>query len=202
MEQPRQEYDTTHPAAVPALGPQLLKFSLELGPILVFFVTNMLAGFFWGTGVFMAVTVVALLLSWMLLRRIPVMPLVSGVFILLFGALTLVFEDEFFMKVKPTVLNLLFAATLFVGLSLNKLFLKLIFGELFRLKDEGWRVLTMRWAFFFLFLAGLNEFVWRTYSTETWIAFKGAGIFPMTMLFALAQIGLLARYELKPQDVN
>lgn len=176
---------------------QLLKMLLEIGPIAVFFVVNSYRGIFWGTAAFMIATIVALLASRRLLGRIPIMPLVSGVFVLVFGGLTLYLQDELFIKMKPTIVNTLFAMILIGGLILGHGLLKYLFGEVFRLTEEGWRILTFRWAIFFLLLAVLNEIVWRSFSTDFWIGFKVWGIMPLTMVFAIAQMGLLKRYELR-----
>lgn len=174
---------------------QIMKMLLEVGPIGVFFLVNSNKGIFWGTGAFMVATIVALTLSRKLLGRIPLMPLVSGAFVLVFGALTLILQDELFIKMKPTIVNGLFAAILLAGLAYGHAFLKLLFGEVFRLTDEGWRILTFRWAIFFVCLAVLNEFVWRSFSTDFWISFKVWGVMPLTMVFAVAQLGLIRRYE-------
>lgn len=174
---------------------QLLKMLLELGPVGVFFFVNWQRGIFWGTGAFMVATIIALVASHKLLGRIPVMPLVSGAFILVFGGLTLVLQDEVFIKLKPTIVNTLFAGILLGGLFYGQIFLKLVFGEVFKLTDEGWRILTIRWAVFFVFLAVLNEIVWRCFTTDFWISFKIWGIMPLTMVFAVAQLGLIKRYE-------
>jgi intracellular septation protein len=183
----------------PELSPlQLLKMALEVGPIGVFFVVNAYKGIFWGTGAFMVATGAALIASRHLLGKIPVMPLVSGVFVLVFGGLTLILQDELFIKMKPTIVNTLFAIILLMGLAYGQIFLKLLFGEVFRLTEEGWKILTMRWVVFFLFLAILNEVVWRSFSTEFWISFKVWGIMPLTMVFAVAQVGLIKRYESRP----
>lgn len=180
----------------PEISPQqLLKMLLEVGPIGVFFLVNAYRGIFWGTGAFMAATVVALLASRKLLGRIPIMPLISGAFVLVFGSLTLVLHDELFIKMKPTIVNTLFALILFGGIFYGQSFLKYIFGEVFNLTEEGWRVLTIRWALFFVVLAVINEVVWRSFSTDFWIGFKVWGIMPLTMVFAVAQIGLIKRYE-------
>ena len=185
----------TKPADTPSAGSQMLKLLVEIGPLVVFFVVNARAGIFWGTGTFMAATVASLIVSRILFGRIPVMPLVTGVFVLVFGGLTLWLQDEHFIKIKPTIVNALFAGALFAGLLSRQPFLKIVFGEVFRLTEEGWRKLTLRWACFFVFLAVLNEIVWRSFSTDAWVSFKVFGIMPLTMAFAVAQIGLLRRYE-------
>jgi len=175
---------------------QILKLVVELGPLIVFFLGNARAGIFWGTTLFIAATMVSLLASRVLFGRLAVMPLISGVFVLVFGGLTLWLQNETFIKLKPTIVNLIFAAILFGGLYFGQFLLKYLFGEVFRLTEEGWKRLTFRWACFFVFLAGLNEFVWRTFSTDTWVSFKVFAIMPLTMIFALAQLGLLKRYGL------
>ena len=174
---------------------QLVKMLLEIGPLVVFFLVNSYRGVFWGTGAFMVATVIALVASKLLVGRIPIMPLVSGFFVLVFGGLTLALQDDLFIKMKPTIVNSLFAAILFGGLFYGQALLKYLFGEVFRLTDAGWRVLTFRWACFFVLLALVNEIVWRSSSTEFWISFKIWGIMPLTMAFAIAQIGLLKRFE-------
>ena len=180
-------------------GAQLGKMLLEVGPLGVFFFANSQGGIFWGTGCFMAATVVALALSYFIFKKIPVMPLVSGIFILVFGGLTLWLHDDLFIKIKPTLVNVLFGSILGVGLMFRQNLLKYVFGEVFRLTDEGWRQLTIRWAGFFILLAVLNEIVWRNFSDEFWISFKLFGIMPLTVLFAMAQMGLLRKFEAPPK---
>jgi intracellular septation protein len=187
---------TTKPTDAPSLRAQLLKLAVEVGPLVVFFAVNARAGIFWGTGTFMVATVVSLIASRALFGRIPVMPLVTGVCVMVFGGLTLWLHDDHFIKIKPTIVNALFAGALFAGLIAGQSFLKVVFGEVFRLTEEGWRKLTWRWAIFFVFLAVLNEIVWRSFSTDVWVSFKVFGIMPLTMLFAVAQVGLLRQYEL------
>jgi intracellular septation protein len=174
---------------------QLMKLVIELGPLVVFFVANSQAGILIGTAWFMGATAVALTASRFILGRVPLMPLISGVFILVFGGLTLFMHDALFIKIKPTVVNLLFSAILFGGLAYGQSLLKYVFGEAFSLTDQGWRVLTIRWALFFLFLAALNEVVWRNFSEDFWVSFKLWGLMPLTMVFAVSQVGLLQRYE-------
>lgn len=204
--------DTKHaPDGGPETAPefdrnQAIKLLVELGPLLVFFLVNWLSGkyladpkqaIFYGTGTFMAATLVALVASKALLGRIPTMPLVSGVFVLVFGGLTLWLQDDQFIKLKPTIVNALFAAILFTGLATGRSLLKMVFGDVFKLTEAGWRQLTLRWAMFFIFLALLNEVVWRSFSTDFWVSFKVFAIMPLTMAFALAQVGLLKRHELR-----
>lgn len=183
-------------AAAPELDrKQVIKLLVELGPLVVFFLANSQLGIFWGTGAFMAATVVSLAVSWVVLGRIPTMPLVTAVFVFVFGGLTLWLQDDQFIKIKPTIVNGLFSAILAGGLLLDKIFLKVVFGDVMRLTEVGWRKLTVRWSLFFLVLAGLNEIVWRSFSTDFWVSFKVFGIMPLTMAFAIAQVGLLKRYE-------
>ncbi|CAN1723531.1 Inner membrane-spanning protein YciB [Hyphomicrobium sp. 1Nfss2.1] len=191
--------EATKPDEASATRAQLLKLAVEVGPLVVFFVVNARAGIFWGTGVFMVATIAALIASRFMFGRVPVMPLISGACVIVFGGLTLWLQDDHFIKLKPTIVNALFAAALFGGLLAGHSLLKVVFGEVFRLNEDGWRKLTLRWAFFFAFLAILNEVVWRTVSTDTWVSFKVFAIMPLTMIFALSQIGLLRAHEI-PAD--
>ncbi len=194
----------------PEIDPnQLPKLLLETGPLVVFFVCNSYAveifgatektKIFWATGAFMVATTIALIASRVLFKRLPVMPLVGGVFVLGFGAITLFLQDEFFIKIKPTVVNLMFASILFGGLLMGHALLKFLFGEVFKLQERGWKLLTFRWACFFVFLAILNEFIWRSFSTDFWAGFKLFGVMPITMIFAISQVGLLNKYQLRSQ---
>jgi len=188
--------ETSTKATEAPLKAQLLKLAVEVGPLVVFFIVNARAGIFWGTGVFMGATVASLIASRILFGRVSVMPLVTGVCVMVFGGLTLWLQDDHFIKIKPTIVNALFAGALFIGLFAGQSLLRVIFGEVFRLTDEGWRKLTLRWAFFFVFLAVLNEVMWRSFSTDTWVSFKVFAVMPLTMAFAVAQVGLLRQYEL------
>lgn len=170
------------------------RLALEGGPLAVFFIANQIWDIMTATALFMVATVVAVAVSLRLEGRLPLMPLVGCVFVLIFGGLTLALSDELFIKIKPTVVNLLFATVLFVGLALRRGFLKSIMGGMIELTDEGWRKLTWRWACFFVVLAVINEIVWRNFSTEFWAGFKLFGMFPLTLAFAIAQVPLLARY--------
>jgi intracellular septation protein len=181
---------------------QLLKTALELAPLLVFFTVNLLTkNIILGTGVFMVATVIALIASRVMFGRIPVMPLVSGVLVMVFGGLTVYLDDALFIKLKPTIVNLMFAGILFGGLLFGRSLLRYVLGEVFKLTDEGWRILTFRWAVFFVVLALVNEIVWRNFSESFWIGFKFMGVMPITAIFGLAQLGLLKRYALHPEHV-
>ena len=177
----------------PALSP-FARLAIEAGPLAVFFIANQWHGIMVGTGAFMVATAISVLLSIRLERRLPLMPIVSCGFVLIFGGLTLTLNDELFIKIKPTVVNLLFAAFLFIGLATGRGVLKILMGSVLSLTDEGWRRLSWRWAWFFVFLAGLNEVVWRTFSTDDWVSFKVFGIMPLTLVFALSQMPLINRY--------
>lgn len=177
------------------------KLATELGPLAVFFFVNSRwEDIFYATGAFMAATALALAASLFVFRKIPVMPLVSGVFVLVFGGLTLYLHDDLFIKIKPTIINLTFAGLLLGGLVFGQLLIKFVFNEMIQLRDEGWRLLTIRWACFFIFLAMLNEFTWRNFSTDAWVSFKTFGIMPLTMMFTLSQLGLMRRYQIADEQ--
>lgn len=185
--------------AAPA-GPKMspwLKIGLELGPLVLFFAANGYGGIYVATGVFMAATLAALAAMWVLARRIAVMPLVSALVVIVFGSLTLWLQDDHFIKLKPTMVNALFGALLLGGLAFKKPLMPYVLDGMVKLTDDGWRALTIRWGLFFLVMAMLNEVVWRSVSTDTWVAFKTFGYLPLTFAFAMAQAPLMARYELK-----
>src|ERR1700719_2520295 len=168
-----------------------LKLVLDLGPLLVFFGANSRFGIFAATGAFMAAIVIALAISYVLTRHLPIMPLVTAIVVLVFGGLTLVLHDELFIKVKPTIIYVLFGGVLLAGLAFGRSLLGIVFDSVFHLTAEGWRKLTLRWALFFLALAVLNEAIWRTQSTDFWISFKLFGFVPITFVFAALQYPLL-----------
>jgi intracellular septation protein len=173
----------------------LVKLAIDLGPLLAFFAAYGRAGIYWATGVLMLATVVALAASWKVLGRITAVPVVTAVLVVVFGGLTFWLDDPRFIKIKPTIINLLFAGVLTAGLVLGRPLLKLLLGEAFNLTEEGWRKLTIRWTAFFLCMALANEVVWRNFSESAWVNFKVFGILPLTVAFAMAQIGLIRRYD-------
>lgn len=172
----------------------LIKISLEFGPLLLFLVVFWAYGIFTATKVFMVAVLVALVASRMILGRVAIMPIVVAGFVMFFGGLTIWLDNDVFIKLKPTIVNLLFAIVLLGGLMTGRPLLKYVFEEAFDLTEKGWLVMTRRWAFFFLFLAALNEIIWRNFSTGTWVTFKTFGIITLTMIFAAAQIGLIHQH--------
>ncbi|MDP6538230.1 MAG: septation protein A [Planctomycetota bacterium] len=178
------------------------KILIEVGPLLVFFLTNARVGIYAATAAFMAAIVLSLATSWVLERRLPTMPLVTAGFVLVFGTLTLVLADELFIKLKPTVVNVLFAAILFGGLARGRALLRPLLESSVKLDERGWRTLTARWASFFVFLAIANEVVWRNTSTDTWVSFKVFGILPLTLVFTMTQLPLIRRHELGEEEAG
>jgi intracellular septation protein len=172
----------------------MLKLALDVGPLVVFVITYSRFDIFVATAVFMATTVVAMAVSYALTRHVTVMLVVTSVVILVFGTLTLVLHDETFIKLKPTIIYVLFGATLLGGYLLNKPLLAIVFDAMVHLTEEGWRKLTLRWAAFFLVMAVVNEIVWRTQTTQFWVNFKLFGFPPLTFAFAALQYRLLMRY--------
>lgn len=200
-----------HKGGKPSIHPGL-KLALELGPLMVFFFANTRGAWlverfpvlgdlggpiFVATGLFMAATAIALAVSWVLTRTLPIMPLVSGVVVFIFGGLTLWLQDDVFIKMKPTIINTLFGVTLLGGLYFGKSLLGYVFDAAFKLDAEGWRKLTLRWGLFFLFLAVVNEIVWRSVSTDAWVTFKVWGIMPITLVFTLLQMPLIMRHSVE-----
>ncbi|WP_260480162.1 septation protein A [Bartonella quintana] len=193
----------------PSLSP-IFKFFLEMGPLVIFFLANYKGewlinniGFFKSfdkpifpaTAFFMVAILFTLSLSWFLIRKIPIMPLISGIFVLVFGFLTLLLHNDIFIKMKPTIINSLFALILFSGMFFKKPLLRYIFDSTFKLDDLGWQKLTHRWAFFFIFLAVLNEVIWRNFSDNFWTSFKVFGIIPITIFFMFTQMPIILKHS-------
>lgn len=176
------------------LRPQLLKLVLELGPLVIFFVVNARADIFAATAWFMGAMVISLVLSKIIMKRIAIMPLVTGVVVLVFGGLTLYLQDDTFIKMKPTIVNVLFGSVLLGGMAFGQSLLKYVFGEVYKLQERGWWLMTLRWGVFFFVLAILNEIVWRNFTTDQWVTFKVWGIMPLTLVFSMLQLPLLNKY--------
>jgi intracellular septation protein len=189
------------PVTEPATGMAVLtKLAIELGPLLIFFAANAAAGIYAATAIFMVATLIALGVAKWRHGKFPVMLLVSAVVVMMFGGLTLYLQDDTFIKLKPTIVYLIFAGLLGAGLLLKKPVLELLLGSAFNLSEQGWRKLTLRWALFFIAMAVVNELVWRNFSTDTWVSFKAFGFLPLTFAFALAQMPLMQRYSDQKAD--
>ena len=130
-------------------------------------------------------------------KKIPIMPTVGAGIILIFGGLTIYFDNEVFFKMKPTIINILFAVILYGGVIIKKPLLKYLLGAAIKLEEEGWSILTKRWISFFIALAILNEIIWRTQSTDIWVNFKVFGILPITFIFTLSQFPLIKKYQIE-----
>ena len=178
----------------------LLKLITEVGPLAIFFIGNAKYGIFYATGAFMIATAVVIPISWKMEGKLPIMPIVIGIFVVFFGSLTLLLQDETFIKLKPTIVNLVFASALIICRLLFKInLLKIVFDKAFNLTERGWRLLNIRWSLFFIFLAVLNEYVWRNYSTDIWVSFKLFGIMPITIIWTIAQMPLVMKETIKKE---
>lgn len=175
--------------------PKWLKPAVDFGPLAAFFLVYWQYGLMAATGALMAATAVVLLVAFLVERRVAVMPLITALIVGIFGGLTLLLADETFIKIKPTIIQALFAVILLGGLAVGRPLLKPLMGTAWQMEDEGWRRLTLRFALFFAAMAGLNEVVWRTQSTDIWVTFKVFGIMGLTLLFAIAQAPLMKRYH-------
>ena len=178
----------------------ILKLVLDIGPLVLFFAANSKFGIFAATGSFMVAVLIALTVSYVMTRHIAIMPVVTAVIVLVFGGMTLVLHDEQFIKLKPTIIYVLFGGTLLAGLALDKPFLSILFDQMFHLSEEGWRKLTWRWVLFFFALAIANEIVWRTQSTDFWVSFKLFGVVPLTFLFGALQMPLINKYSVERKE--
>jgi intracellular septation protein len=178
----------------------MLKLVLDIGPLILFFAANAKFGIYAATATFMAAVLITLAVSYVLTKHVAIMPLVTAAIVLVFGGLTLVLHDDLFIKVKPTIIYVLFGGTLVGGLAFNKPLLGMVFDSVFHLREEGWRKLTWRWALFFFALAILNEIVWRTQTTDFWVSFKLFGVVPLTFLFAALQVPLLTKYSIDKRN--
>ena len=210
-----------HAEATPtktAKPPAWVKPVLEFGPLVLFFFANARpklfepfvslflpanllagenAGLFTATAVLMPAAIAALIVSYVMTKRVAVMPLVTAILVVVFGALTLYLQDPRFIKMKPTILYVAFGTVLFGGLIFKKPLLPIVFDNALSLSERGWHLLTLRWAIFFFALAVLNEIVWRTQSNDVWVAFKFPGTVIIIFIFTLTQVPLMLRHEVK-----
>ena len=175
----------------------IYKLFIDIGPLAVFFIFYTRGDLQSSILPFMIATVISVMFSYILEKKIPIMPTVGAAIILVFGGLTIYFDNEVFFKMKPTIINILFAAILYIGQILNKPLLKYLLGKTLKLQEEGWIILTKRWVGFFIALAILNEIVWRTQSTDIWVNFKVFGILPITFIFTITQFSLIKKYQIE-----
>jgi intracellular septation protein len=177
----------------------LLKFITDFGPLLIFFTIYYKSGNNLSVAIppLIVATLIAILISYVIERKIPYLPLVGGVIISVFGGLTLYFDNPVFLYMKPTIINIIFAIILYVGKTfLNKNFLKYFFQNAFQISEMGWDKLNNRWMIFFIFLALINELVWRTQTEVIWVNFKVWGILPITFIFTAFQIPLINKHKI------
>ena len=178
------------------LGPGL-KFALEMGPLMIFFGSYFSAGIYWATGIFMVSSTISAATYWVKVRRIPAYLMLTTGIIVLFGGLTFYFQDDRFIKMKPTIIYSLFAIMLLGGVAIKRPLLKLVLGNAMPpMLEKGWMVMSLRWGLFFIAMAVLNEFVWRTFSTDFWVSFKLVGFIPITAIFAIVQMRSMTRYAM------
>ena len=173
------------------------KLLIDIGPLAVFFIFYTRSGLQASILPLMVATVIAVLFSYILEKKIPIMPTVGAAIVLLFGGLTIYFDNDVFFKMKPTIINVLFAVILYGGILINKPLLKYLLGAALKLEEAGWKILTQRWIGFFIALAVLNEIVWRTQSTDVWVNFKVFGILPITFIFTMTQFPLIKKYQIE-----
>ena len=174
----------------------IYKLLIDVGPLAVFFIFYTRSGLQASILPLMIATVIAVLFSYILEKKIPIMPTVGAGIVLIFGGLTIYFDNEVFIKMKPTIINLIFAIILYGGMLVKKPLLKILLGAALRLEEEGWKILTYRWIGFFIALAVLNEIVWRTQTTDIWVNFKVFGILPITFIFTMTQFPLIKKHQI------
>ena len=178
----------------------IIRLTADFGPLLVFFIIYLSSENDLKVAIppFIIATLISLIVIYFLEKRIPMVPLTGGILITLFGGLALYFDNKIFFYMKPTIINLLFAIVLFFGKFFTKKpLLKIFFQNAFNLEDEGWKKLNYRWIVFFIFMAALNEMVWRTQSEAFWVNFKVWGLLPISFIFAASQFPLINKYKLK-----
>lgn len=180
---------------------KFLRNVAEYGPLAVFFIFYYIKkDLFWATGGLLAATIISIIITIVIERKLPFLPIFTAVAVSIFGGLTLLLKDDIFIKIRPTVVNLIFGVGLLIGLWKGKLFLKMVLGKALEMSEKGWRILTIRWAVFFIVIAILNEIVWRTQTEEFWVNFKVLGVMALNFLFLLTQVPLLQKYQIKLDD--
>ena len=175
----------------------LLKLLVDVGPLAVFFIFYSRGDLQSAILPLMIATIIAVAFSYIMEKKIPIMPTIGAAIILVFGGLTIYFDNEIFFKMKPTIINILFATILYAGQIMKRPLLKSLFSGNLKLQEEGWSQLTKRWISFFIALAILNEIIWRTQSTDLWVNFKVFGILPITFIFTMTQIHLIKKYQIE-----
>ena len=175
-----------------------IKLFIDIGPLAVFFIYYKISGdLIEAILPLMIATVFSVLISYILEKKIPIMPTLGAGIVVIFGGLTIIFDNKIFIFMKPTIINIMFAAILYGGIILKKPLLKYLLGSALKLEEEGWTILTQRWTAFFIALAVLNEIVWRTMSEEFWVSFKVFGILPITFIFTMTQFPLIKKYQVE-----
>lgn len=169
----------------------IVKTLVDIGPLVIFYVTESYSDIFVATGVLMVACLIAFAISWTLSRKIALLPVLTLVFALVFGGFTLLFEDDSFIKIEVTITNALLGVFLIGGMFFKKSLLKLLFGDFAGLDETGWNIITWRMGIFFLAIALLNEFVWRSFDTDIWVDFRVFGILGLTCVFLASQIPLI-----------
>lgn len=190
------------PGGKPRKGPAWLKPASDYGPLLVFLVVYYASDILTATGALMAASFVALLVSWTLARTVPWLPLIAAAILGVFGGLTLVFEDSFWIKIKPTVMQVIFAVALYGSLLAGKPLLKMMLNSAFEMPDRAWRVMTVRFSLFFLAMAAANELVWRTQSEDFWVTFDTVGQMGITFIFVMSQVPYMLRHHEAVQEAR
>ena len=175
-----------------------IKLFIDIGPLAVFFIYYKVSGdLIEAILPLMLATIISVVISYILEKRIPIMPTLGAGIVVIFGGLTIIFDNKIFIFMKPTIINIMFAAILYGGIILKKPLLKYLLGSALKLEEEGWAILTQRWIAFFIALAVLNEIVWRTMSEEFWVSFKVFGILPITFIFTMTQFPLIKKYQVE-----
>ena len=173
-----------------------IKLFIDIGPLAVFFIYYKVSGDLIDAILpLMLATIISVVISYILEKRIPIMPTLGAGIVVIFGGLTIIFDNKIFIFMKPTIINIIFAVILYGGIILKKPLLKYLLGSALKLEEEGWTILTQRWTAFFIALAVLNEIVWRTMSEEFWVSFKVFGILPITFIFTMTQFPLIKKYQ-------